>query len=171
MPEVLTKNRVLTGREPMLDLRSALGNRSDGLKHLDALEVATVEPAEIGLARLRGLPVDELDHGFDPLRIAETIQSSLICRVYLRTAKVTFEGVALSADATGDGGELGADLAGDGGDAPGVAGHLAGVGEATDNFPGLGAGEGDELGEDGVADGLNFCSPVCTVVAGMECRC
>lgn len=132
----------------MLDLGTQSGDGRDVAEHLDTLEVAAVEPTEVGFAGLGGLPVDEFDHGSDPLRIAETIQSSLICRVYFWAAIVALEGVAFGADAVGDGSEFATDLASDGGDAPGVAGHFAGVGESADDFPGLGARESDELGEE-----------------------
>lgn len=111
----------------MLDLWGTSGHLGNGLQHLDALEVTAVEPAKVRLTSLGGLPVDELDHGLNPLGIAKTIQSALICRVYLCTAIVAFEGVTLRTDTVGNSREFCADLAGDSGDAPGVAGHFAGV--------------------------------------------
>ena len=151
LSKVLANDAVLASREPVPNLGSANGNLSDVPQHLDTLEVAAIELAEVGHTGFSGLPVDQLDHGSDPFGTTEAVEATLICSVYLGSAEVAFEGVAAGADATADSSELGTDQAGDGRNAPGVAGHLAWVGEAAHDLPGLGTRHADKDGEERLA--------------------
>lgn len=146
--QVFPDDGVFTSGQPVLDLGRSADDSDDVEQHLEALQITTVEPAEVQLAGLRRLPVDELHHRVDPPLVSEVIEPTLVRVLDVGNAKEAAERVAGAADAVLDLRQLPADPARRCRRAPGVAGHLARVGEPTDDLPCPPAGHADEGGED-----------------------
>lgn len=130
---------VLSRGQPVRNARRPLRDPRDHLEVSDRLEIARVEPAEVGAS---GVGVDQEGHGVGPERMREGEEPPLVRGRDGRGRVVPSEGVALGTDGAGRLRELGSATALAGRDAPGRARHLGRAAErAADHSFGFGNSE------------------------------
>lgn len=135
--EILLDQAVFTGRYPMLDVRRETRDLCYLLKHPDALQIPAIEPAEVRSPRLDRLPVHELHHRHDPVRVGELVEPSLVCLMNPMLAEVALERIAPLTDRSGNLSQLRAGDAGLRWNPPSVAGHLRRPGQPAHDPPRL----------------------------------
>ncbi len=135
--EIPLDQAVFTGRYPMLDVRSETRHFRDPAEHSDALKIPAIEPAEVRSPRLDRLPVHELHHRHDPLRVGELVEPSLVCLMNPMLAEVALERIAPLADRSGNLSQLRAGDAGLCRNPPSVAGHFRRPGQPAHDPPRL----------------------------------